>query len=97
MIAVLASGVALWIAFRLRRQSRRVRALRAGSAVVMGVAIVGMHYTGMAALRMNPGIQYNPGRFGVSVVIAVLASGVALWIAFRLRRQSRRVRALRAG
>lgn len=56
-----------------------------------------MHYTGMAAMRMSPGIRYDPVLFALSVVIAVLASGAALWIAFRLRRQSRRVRAMRAG
>ncbi|WP_223855302.1 putative bifunctional diguanylate cyclase/phosphodiesterase, partial [Ralstonia solanacearum] len=54
-------------------------------------------YTGMAAMRMSPGIRYDPALFGLSVVIAVLASGAALWIVFRLRRQSRRVRAMRAG
>lgn len=56
-----------------------------------------MHYTGMAAMRMSPGILYDPALFCLSVVIAMLASGAALWIAFRLRRQSRRVRAMRAG
>ncbi len=63
----------------------------------MGAGVAAMHYTGMAAMRMSPGIRYDPVLFGLSVVIAVLASGAALWIAFRLRRQSRRVRAMRAG
>ncbi|WP_055325937.1 EAL domain-containing protein, partial [Ralstonia solanacearum] len=66
-------------------------------AVLMGAGVAAMHYTGMAAMRMSPGIRYDPVLFGLSVVIAVLASGAALWIAFRLRRQSRRVRAMRAG
>ncbi|CAJ0712545.1 diguanylate cyclase (GGDEF)-like protein [Ralstonia sp. GP73] len=92
-IGIGASTFALWLVSRRELPWPRL----VGGALLMGAGVAGMHYTGMAALRMNPGIQYNPGRFGVSVVIAVLASGVALWIAFRLRRQSRRVRALRAG
>lgn len=50
-IAVAASGTALWIAFHLRRRSSYVRLLRAGAAVVMGGAIAGTHYTGMAAAQ----------------------------------------------
>lgn len=47
VIAVGASLAALGIAFRLRAGGRRK--LTGASAVVMGVAITGMHYTGMAA------------------------------------------------
>jgi len=92
-IGIGASMFALWLVSRRELPWPRL----AGGALLMGAGVAGMHYTGMAALRMNPGIQYDPARFALSIVIAVLASGVALWIAFRLRRQSRRVRALRAG
>ncbi|WP_343620030.1 EAL domain-containing protein [Ralstonia sp.] len=92
-IGIGASMFALWLVSRRELPWPRL----AGGALLMGAGVAGMHYTGMAALRMNPGIQYNPARFALSIVIAVLASGVALWIAFRLRRQARRVRALRAG
>ncbi|MCO5411531.1 putative bifunctional diguanylate cyclase/phosphodiesterase [Ralstonia mojiangensis] len=92
-IGIGASMFALWLVSRRELPWPRL----AGGALLMGAGVAGMHYTGMAALRMSPGIQYDPARFGLSIVIAVLASGVALWIAFRLRRQSRRVRALRAG
>jgi diguanylate cyclase len=51
LIAVVASGAALQIAFNLRRNTPYVRLARGGAAVVMGFAIVGMHYTGMAAAR----------------------------------------------
>ncbi|CAJ0688996.1 putative bifunctional diguanylate cyclase/phosphodiesterase [Ralstonia holmesii] len=92
-IGIGASMFALWLVSRRDLPWPRL----AGGALLMGTGVAGMHYTGMAALRMNPGIQYDPARFALSIVIAVLASGVALWIAFRLRLQSRRVRALRAG
>jgi len=54
-IAVAASLIALWCAFKQRAQTI-VSAFwnRAGSAVVMGIAIVGMHYTSMAAAKFEP-------------------------------------------
>lgn len=52
-IAVGASGFALWIAFRLRNRSLKVGQLRVCAAVVMGLAIAGMHYTGMAAAQFE--------------------------------------------
>ncbi|CAJ0738051.1 putative bifunctional diguanylate cyclase/phosphodiesterase [Ralstonia mannitolilytica] len=92
-IAIAASAFALWLVSRRELPWRRLL----GGALLMGVGVAGMHYTGMAALRMKPGIDYDPAMFVLSVVIAVLASGAALWIAFRLRGQSHRVRVLRAG
>src|SRR5215213_1060282 len=48
-IAIAASIVALWICFQLRSENVvGVLYKRIGAALVMGVAIVGMHYTGMA-------------------------------------------------
>jgi diguanylate cyclase (GGDEF)-like protein len=52
-IAIAASAAALWIAFRLREQTPHVYLARGGAAVVMGLAIVGMHYTGMAAANFS--------------------------------------------
>ncbi|MCF7221736.1 MHYT domain-containing protein [Marilutibacter chinensis] len=48
-IAVVASIVALWLAFNLRGAMQMF-----GSALVMGVAVCGMHYTGMAAASFVP-------------------------------------------
>jgi diguanylate cyclase (GGDEF)-like protein len=63
----------------------------------MGAGISAMHYTGMAAMRMQPGIDYDPTLFSTSLLIAVGASGAALWIAFRLRQHAPNVRLIRAG
>ncbi|MBB3214711.1 diguanylate cyclase (GGDEF)-like protein [Herbaspirillum sp. Sphag1AN] len=90
-IAVLASGFALW---RIN-QPQLSRTHLATSAIIMGISIATMHYTGMAAMRMNPAIQYDIPLFIVSVVIAIVAAGAALWIAFNLRKNTRRVRLLR--
>ena len=55
------------------------------SAVLMGLGINAMHYTSMAAMRMRPGIDYDPLLFAISVLIAIGASAGALWLAFHLR------------
>ena len=49
----------------------------------MGLGIVAMHYTGMAAMRMTADLGYDPLWVAVSVLIAIGASIVALWLAFR--------------
>lgn len=55
-IAITASWVALWIAFTLRDGNQRFMLLKRCSAgFVMGLAIAGMHYTGMAAATFQQG------------------------------------------
>ncbi len=51
----------------------------------MGAGICAMHYTGMAALDMAPGIVWDPWLVAASAAIAVAASAAALWIFFWLR------------
>jgi diguanylate cyclase (GGDEF)-like protein len=51
-VAIAASFVALWLCTNLGTQDTwKMRATRIGAAFVMGLAISGMHYTGMAASR----------------------------------------------
>jgi NO-binding membrane sensor protein with MHYT domain len=49
VIAIVAATAALWAALRLRGTATTL-----GAALIMGVAVSGMHYTGMAALHMYP-------------------------------------------
>ncbi|MFC4278663.1 putative bifunctional diguanylate cyclase/phosphodiesterase [Achromobacter aloeverae] len=93
LVAIGASMLALWLASRDRLPWPRL----AAGALLMGAGISVMHYTGMASLRMLPGIDYSPGLVAASVAIAVLAAGAALWIAHELRLYSKRVRHLRMG
>jgi len=93
LIAVLSSGFALWLVSQPRLPAWQL----AFGALVMGAGIASMHYTGMAAMRMTPGIDYDPTLFGASLLIAVVASGAALWIAFNLRRNTPYVRLKRGG
>ena len=93
LIAVLSSGFALWLVSQPRLPAWQL----AFGALIMGAGISSMHYTGMAAMRMMPGIDYDPTLFGASLLIAVVASGAALWIAFNLRRSTPYVRLARGG
>jgi diguanylate cyclase (GGDEF)-like protein len=93
LIGVLSSGFALWLVSQPQLPAWQL----AFGALVMGAGISAMHYTGMAAMRMQPGIDYAPALFGASLMIAVGASGAALWIAFRLRQHAPYVRLIRGG
>ncbi|HEY0529313.1 MAG TPA: MHYT domain-containing protein [Gemmatimonadaceae bacterium] len=55
VIAIAASLAALWLAFRLRSDlTARGRLLKSVSAVIMGIAISGMHYTAMSGASFSP-------------------------------------------
>jgi signal transduction histidine kinase/CheY-like chemotaxis protein len=60
----------------------------AAATVLLGLGINAMHYVGMAAMRMDPGIVYDPAWVAASVAIAIAAAGTALLIGFRLRSTS---------
>jgi PAS domain S-box-containing protein len=65
-----------------------IRALGLAS-LGMGPAIAGMHYTGMAAMRMPARIDYAPSLVALSIVVAVAASFGALVLARHFRRPVR--------
>jgi diguanylate cyclase (GGDEF)-like protein len=83
-IAIGLSGFALSIASRPQIGLRRL----AVGAVVMGLGICAMHYSGMSAIQILPMITYEPSLLLASGVIAIVASFVALWLFFRLRKGS---------
>ena len=93
LIAILSSGFALWLVSQPKLPVLQL----AFGALAMGAGISGMHYCGMAALRMQPAIDYDPMLFFASLAIAVSASAAALVIAFRLRQQTPYVRLARGG
>jgi NO-binding membrane sensor protein with MHYT domain/signal transduction histidine kinase/CheY-like chemotaxis protein len=53
------------------------------SGLFMGLGIAGMHYTGMAAMQMPANIRYSMTLVACSVLIAICAATVALWLAGR--------------
>jgi NO-binding membrane sensor protein with MHYT domain/GGDEF domain-containing protein len=81
MAAVAVALLALWAS---SREQMGPRAVVVG-ALLMGAGICVMHYLGMFAMEMEPGIVWTPWLVVASAVIAVAASGAALWILFQLR------------
>jgi len=55
-------------------------------AAFIAAAICGMHYTGMAALRLEPGFTYDPYLVALSVLIAFMAAFGSLRIVAHLHR-----------
>lgn len=53
-------------------------------AILLGGGIAAMHYTGMAAIPIQPAIRYDPVIFAVSVAVAIVVAFVALELAFSL-------------
>jgi NO-binding membrane sensor protein with MHYT domain len=53
--------------------------------LLTGLGVAAMHYTGMAAMRMNARVDYDLRRVGASIAIAVVAATVALWLAVVVR------------
>jgi diguanylate cyclase (GGDEF)-like protein len=82
-LAIVVSGVALYVV-----AIQPSAAALAMGAVVMGLGIAAMHYTGMAAMNVAPPPAHDTGLVIASVVLAVAASALALALAFMLRGQS---------
>jgi NO-binding membrane sensor protein with MHYT domain len=88
VIALVAATAALWASLHVRG-----RWAVAGAVPVMGIAVSGMHYTGMAAMGRDP--QHDPGGVvahgaeaasllaplitGISLVTFILLFVVAVW------------------
>jgi NO-binding membrane sensor protein with MHYT domain len=83
IIAVIAVGLGLSIAL-FGRSAQNTRILTGG--VVAGLGVAAMHYTGMAAMRLNGDVSYSATRVGMSIGIAVVAASVALWLAVTVRK-----------
>lgn len=80
VIAILLSYSVLYVVTQTKRTASRLII----GGTLMGLGICGMHYTGMAAMDMQPPIHYEPALFVTSIVIAIAAAIAALWIAYAL-------------
>jgi PAS domain S-box-containing protein len=84
LAAIFASAIALFV---VSRERMGLHALLTGG-LLMGSAIAGMHYIGMAAMRLPAMCHYSPVLLVLSVVLAVLISLVALGLTFRSREET---------
>lgn len=80
VLSVVLTGVAFGIVCGGRYSTSRL----ALGGVIMGTGVAGMHYTGMAAMRMAATIRYDPLLLIASVAVAVIAATAALWITVRV-------------
>src|SRR5579864_2921837 len=85
LVAILASGVALYVASC--RQMGLVAALT--GSIFMATGIAGMHYIGMAAMRLPAITRYSSLLVTCSILLAILFSLIALLLAFDLREETR--------
>src|SRR5258708_39929405 len=84
LIAMVASYAALDLAARVTAAHRRIRFVwLTGGAAAMGIGIWSMHYIGMLAYSLPVPVLYDWPTVLVSLLAAVLASGVALHVVSR--------------
>ena len=80
-VAVVLTGTGFHVA---TRKTGSTSGLLLGGATI-GIGAVAMHYMGMLGMQMSADITWNPALIAVSVVIAVVAATVALWLAFNVK------------
>jgi len=71
-----------------RKQLTRGQLVSTG--LLIGAGVGTMHYAGMAAMRINGFIRYDPGLFLLSILVAVALAMLALWLKFRLQARAGR-------
>jgi len=85
VVAILASAFALYVVSR--QKLGLVEALT--GSVIMGGGIAGMHYIGMAAMRLPAITRFSFPWVSFSILLAVLFSLLALLMAFDLRQETK--------
>lgn len=79
LFAIVASGFAFTIVTTGARTAARLMC----GGILMGGGIGAMHYTGMAATHMDASIVYDPLLFGISILVAVSLSSLALRLLYQ--------------
>ncbi len=77
LVCALVVGAAVFAVSGGRLKAGRL----AAAAVFMGAGIASMHYIGMTALHASAHMEHQPLLVVTSVVVAIAASGLALWLA----------------
>ncbi len=79
--ALAVAGLVLYVISRRRLSAASL----AGGAVLIGAGLSLTHYSGLWALRLTPGIDYDLVLVGVSAAIAAMTSAVLLFTCFSVR------------
>jgi NO-binding membrane sensor protein with MHYT domain len=75
-VALLVVAAALFVAGFGNLRGPRL----AAAGVLIGLAIVAMHYIGLEAVRVGGSLEYEPMRSAASAVVAIVAASAALWL-----------------
>jgi two-component system, sensor histidine kinase and response regulator len=78
VLAIVISFVALWLTFRLRGDTAGWSLRKTMSALVMGLAIPIMHYTGMAAVKFSPHPSVQWDHTAAITVSALSITGISM-------------------
>ncbi|WP_446223158.1 MHYT domain-containing protein [Nocardia sp. IBHARD005] len=70
--------------FMVNKPQPTLRSLLLGGTIT-GLGVGTMHYTGMYAMKSSATVKYDPAIVALSMVIAVVASVVALWFTLRVK------------
>jgi NO-binding membrane sensor protein with MHYT domain len=81
IVAIVAVGAGLAIVGNDGRKLHRI----ALAGLLAGIGVAGMHYLGIAAMVMPASMSFEPILFSLSVLIAVVASAIALWFTLIIR------------
>jgi PAS domain S-box-containing protein len=71
------------IGFQIANRSKASWSALLLSGLAVGLGIVAMHYIGMAAMQMPVDLSYERIWVAISILIAIGAATVALWLAFK--------------
>ncbi len=85
LAAILASAIALFVVSREKMGFMRAIV----GSVFMGSAIAGMHYIGMAAMRLPAMCHFSLTIVTISFLLAIVISWVALWLTFHFRDETK--------
>jgi diguanylate cyclase (GGDEF)-like protein/PAS domain S-box-containing protein len=84
LLSVVPAILSAALVLALVRGGRLTGVRLAKGAILLGIGIAAMHYTGMAAIPIEPVVRYEPVIFTVSVAVAIVVAYVALNLAFSL-------------
>ncbi|MEH2064794.1 MAG: MHYT domain-containing protein [Nostoc sp.] len=90
MVAIVASGGALFITSYRDTTFNLVI-----GGIFLGSGVGAMHYTGMAAMRLEGTAHYNLLFIIASILFALCASIIALWLTFRIKGETNPIGKLR--
>ena len=85
LLSIIVSVSASFLAFLIINQPQTTHFTNMAGSLTMGFAIAGMHYIGIASMVMAADIHWDYTWVVLSVLIAVVASYIAIILAFKLR------------